>query len=159
MTLFVCNSSPRQRLQLWMSVLRKVPAKLQKLTRRRNLSKSDNGAMEQPSDSVSSPPRVEGSSTSLEGSPLIDMSIPSHELQWPFGQLNSGPQTRTSTPKGPFMTNGKQDPLNAEITDAKAKVVYIFSKDNYTLHARTIEAGKVAQQSRFRSSPATRRRR
>lgn len=143
-----------------MSVLRKVTAKLQKLTRRLNLSKSDNSAMEQPSDSASSPSRYEESSISREESPVsIDMSIPRHELQWQFDQSSSGSHTRTSTSEGSSVTDGNHGPLDAEITDGKAKVAYIFSKDAYALHARTIEAGKVAQQSRSRSNPATRRRR
>ena len=142
-----------------MSVLRKVPAKLQKLIRRRNLSKSDNGTKGQPLDSASSPSSSEKSSSRLGGSPSVDMSFPSHDLQWPFDQLNSESRTRSSTPEGLSKTNGKQGHLDAETIDDKAKVAYVFSKDNYALHARAIEAGKVVQLSRSRSSPTTRRRR
>lgn len=156
MTLFVRNSSPRRRL---MSVLRKVPARLQKLRRRRKLSKSDNSAMEQPSDSASSPSRSEESSTSREESPVsVDMSIPGHGLECHFDQSSSETHTRTSISEDSSESDGTHGSLDAEITDATAKVAYIFSKDAYALHARTIEAGKIAQQSRSRSSPATRRR-
>lgn len=156
----VCRNSnwyDTLRLQLWMSVLRNVLTKLQRLTRRCTLSKSDNGAMEQPSNSVSSPPRSEEWSTSREGSPTVNMSIPNHELHWPFDQLSSESRTRTSISENSYATNGKQDPLDGEITYSTAKVAYIFSKDDYPLYARTIQAGKVAQKSRSRSSPATSR--
>lgn len=130
-----------------MSVLRNVLTKLQRLTRRRTLSKSGNGVMEQPSNSASSPPRSEESSSS-RGSPTLNMSIPSHELHWPFDQLSSESRTRTSISENSYVTKGKQDPLDGETTYATAKVAYIFSRDDYPLYARTIQAGKVAQKSR-----------